>query len=72
MYTEASCDNQRQVTRRRGKQIIYISLKIDPNVNELLLEIWSLRQISPTAAQMGRTQLEIEIELEIELSCGQT
>ena len=53
MYTEASCDNQRPVTRRRGKQIIYISLKIDPNVNELLLEIWSLRQISPTAAQMG-------------------
>ena len=56
MYTEASCDNQRQVTRRRGKQIIYISLKIDPNVNELLLEIWSLRQISPTAAQMGILQ----------------
>ena len=53
MYTEASCENQRRVTRRRGKQIIYISFKIDPNVNELLLEIWSLRQISPTAAQMG-------------------
>ena len=56
MYTEASCDNQRRVTRRRGKQIIYISFKIDPNVNELLLEIWSLRQISPTAAQMGILQ----------------
>ena len=53
MYTEASFENHRRVTRRRGKQIIYISFKIDPNVNELLLEIWSLRQISPIAAQMG-------------------
>ena len=41
--------------------MIYISFKIDPNVNELLLEIWSLRQITLTAAQIGNLQ-EILIE----------
>ena len=41
--------------------MIYISFKIDPNVNELLLEIWSLRQITLTAAQISILQ-EILIE----------
>ena len=36
--------------------MIYISFKIDPNLNELLLEIRSLRQITLTAAQMGILQ----------------
>ena len=36
--------------------MIYISFKIDPNLNELLLEIRSLRQITLTAAPMGILQ----------------
>ena len=54
MYIKASCENQKQDDRQRGKQIINISFQIDPNVYELLLEIWSLRQIlvPPTAAQI--------------------
>ena len=56
MYTEASSENTRRVTRQRGKHIIYISFKIDPNVYELLLEFWLLRQISSTAAQMNILQ----------------
>ena len=55
-YTEAICENPRRVTLQRGKQMIYISFKIDPNLNELLLEIRSLRQITLTAAPMGILQ----------------
>lgn len=54
MYIKVSCENQKQDDRQRGKQIINISFQIDPNVYELLLEIWSLRQIlvPPTAVQI--------------------